>query len=410
MPRSRKSTKAGAIAAIDVVTTALCDLPRLVYIGDVPVAKTMSGSLLLWRLLETYPADSLLVLETLVSPPATRLPGVDYRRIFPVLTRLAHTRFWPVVNPFLIASARLQALRLTPMVKRFKAQAILTVTHRISWLTAAAVASHLRLPLYLVNHDCWFETIDIGKVLSPWLSRQFGGVYRQAAERFCVSPEMASYYEAQYSARGATLFPGRAADCPAFEDVPHGGDVRPFTLAYAGGVFWDHASLLRAVAGILREIGGQLLIFSKLPAGFAERHGLIQDNIVLRGFVPSNELLGVLRNEADALLVMRDRSMGMNALISFPSKIVDYTATGLAMLLYAPLQSAAATWAVRNQGVALVIEEGNLEGLREAILKLARDEQMRARLGKAALVRGNACFSHRAITGQFLSVLATDAV
>src|SRR5690349_7624428 len=40
------------------------DLPRLVYIGDVPIESTYHGSILLYRLFEAYPADKLLIIET----------------------------------------------------------------------------------------------------------------------------------------------------------------------------------------------------------------------------------------------------------------------------------------------------------------------------------------------------------
>ena len=55
-------------------------LPRLAYIGDVPVESSYHGSALLYRLLQRYPPDRLSVIENRNSSRADRrLPGVRYR-------------------------------------------------------------------------------------------------------------------------------------------------------------------------------------------------------------------------------------------------------------------------------------------------------------------------------------------
>ena len=54
-------------------------MPRLLYIADVQVEASQHGSALIYRALETYPADRLRIVETgLPSQAARRLPGVTY--------------------------------------------------------------------------------------------------------------------------------------------------------------------------------------------------------------------------------------------------------------------------------------------------------------------------------------------
>lgn len=56
------------------------EMPRLAYVADVNVQSTCHGSLQLFRLLSSYPAEKLLIIETTwnCSNPEQRLPGVRY--------------------------------------------------------------------------------------------------------------------------------------------------------------------------------------------------------------------------------------------------------------------------------------------------------------------------------------------
>src|SRR5437879_959968 len=70
-------------------------LPRLLYIGDLPVESSFHGSALLYRLLQDYPPGKLMIVEAggSASLPARRLPEVPYRRFFSRGQRLQRTRF-----------------------------------------------------------------------------------------------------------------------------------------------------------------------------------------------------------------------------------------------------------------------------------------------------------------------------
>ena len=58
-------------------------LPRLLYIGDVPVESSYHGSALLFRLLQGWPSERLRVIEAnlLRSLPERRLPGIQYEEL-----------------------------------------------------------------------------------------------------------------------------------------------------------------------------------------------------------------------------------------------------------------------------------------------------------------------------------------
>ena len=58
-------------------------LPRLCYIGDVPVEASYHGSALLYRLLQEYPAQNLVIVEQSLqrSLPTRRLANVRYEEL-----------------------------------------------------------------------------------------------------------------------------------------------------------------------------------------------------------------------------------------------------------------------------------------------------------------------------------------
>src|SRR5437763_142343 len=171
-------------------------LPRLLYLGDVPVEASYHGSALLYRLLQTYPVDRLTVIEAGIeaSMPERRLVGVDYHAVPLPLSRLQTTRFAPWYAAACLRTARRRAGRLENLARMPRPEAILTVAHGYSWVAAAELARRLELPLHLVCHDEWARA----GAMQPWKDLVFRAQYRSAASRLCVSPFMAREYARRY--------------------------------------------------------------------------------------------------------------------------------------------------------------------------------------------------------------------
>src|SRR5438876_1408984 len=70
-------------------------LRRLLYVADVPVESSYHGSALIYRLLETYPSERLMIIEPDhgMSLPQRRLPQVAYRSLRLGSQRFRDTRF-----------------------------------------------------------------------------------------------------------------------------------------------------------------------------------------------------------------------------------------------------------------------------------------------------------------------------
>jgi glycosyltransferase involved in cell wall biosynthesis len=378
-------------------------LPRLCYIGDVPIEASYHGSALLYRLLRNYPAERLCVVEAGIcaSLPERRLTGVKYHYCAPPLKRLQTTRLaeWYAAACLLASTSRVGAFRT--VAAEFKPEAVLTVTHGYSWITGMKVAQSLGVPIHLICHDEWTATVRTLKALDGWKSGVFGKYYRAAHSRLCVSPFMVEKYQQRYHAPGAVLYPSRAADAQRFTGPPErlACNTENFTCAFAGTI--NSAGMVEALkllAESLRSLGGRLLIFGPLLRAQAETWGLIAPNVVLRGLLSSADLMNELRESADTLLVPISFCKGdrANVEINFPSKLTDYTAVGLPLLIYGPSYSSAVQWARQNPGVAEIVEMQNSEALRRALLNIKNNTIYRLQLGKNALDVGDTYFSNEA--------------
>src|SRR5262245_10911172 len=130
-------------------------LPRLCYLGEVPVECSYHGSVLLWRLFETYPPKDLLIIEGIRrSSVDRRLPGVRYlHHVIPGLDRALRTRYGKPVWEVLYWALPILASTLALRVAYEKPDAIITVCNGLYWLVAARVSNILKLPLHVIVHD-----------------------------------------------------------------------------------------------------------------------------------------------------------------------------------------------------------------------------------------------------------------
>jgi hypothetical protein len=372
--------------------------PRILYVGDVPVEASYHGSALLHRLLSDYPTDKLTIIETATeSQVQRRLPNVNYISHPIGKPRLLNTRFHPYAVAWFTSAAKRMAPQIAQSLNGFDCEVVLTVAHGFGWLAAAEIASKRRVPLHLIVHDDWPRVADIAPRFRNWLDERVQSVYRQAQSRLCVSAGMSRFYEERYGAPAAVIYPSRAADCADFVEPPTrlADRDKQFTIAFAGTI--NSRGYFRALATLqqaLEPVGGRLLIFGPLTNAEARQAGLNDPNTEICGLLSATNLLKRLREEADALFVpmsfaTEDRA---NMEMAFPSKLADYTATGVPLLIYGPSYCSAVAWARENPGVAEVVESE--PDLAAAIARLACDPDHRVSLGKRALDTGREYFTH----------------
>lgn len=376
-------------------------LPRLLYVGDVPVESSYHGSALLYRLLQDYPADRLMVLEAKphISLPERRLPDVQYRRLPTGLTRLRYTRLSRLESNLQILISSVNTIQLRRLCYEFKPEAVLTVAQGYSWLSAARFAKKAELPLHLIVHDDWPTVVSVFLCLKRSVDRQFGRVYRQAASRLCVSPYMEEEYRKRYGVSGEVLFPLRAKNCTLLNHAPrtYSKEGGPLIGAYAGNMSCaGYARLIAKLASRLEARKGLLLLYGPHSPESLAGYKLNKQNILIRGLLESEELISRLRDEADFVFVPMTFDNGddrQNMRLSFPSKLTDYTATGLPLLIWGPAYSSAVRWAQRHAPVSEVVTTEEVSEIDAAVTRLESAER-RKQLGQSAMHAGNLLFSH----------------
>lgn len=385
------------------------NLPRLLYIGDVPVTATFAGAALLYRLLQKYPTDKIKIVQArLTSDPENFLHEVSYTSLNIPFERIFRTRFSAIYSFCLLLNARSRFRDLLYPCKSFQPEAILTVGAGFSYLTASALAEHFNLPLHLIVHDDYLQTINLPKWSHGWASLQFANTYKQAKSRLCVSPYMVEEYKKRYGIDGNVIYPCRSKDVPYFNKPPI-DDNKSFVFAYAGSINSSgYANALVLLSSILETFGCQLLIYSSLTQQTIVQIGLNKDNVVVRPMISSTDLIHTLRSEANVLFLPMsfendDRS---NMEISFPSKLTDYTAIGLPLLIYGPTYCSAVRWARENPGVAEVVDKDVNEDLRLSVKRLITDSQYRYDLGAKALEIGYKFLSHESVVDQFYKIIS----
>ena len=387
------------------------DLPRLFYVGDVAVEATTGGSALLHRLLGEYPPNRLAVAVGDMCPVGIgpSLPGVKQIRFHVGWARLSRTRFHRVYSGWLDLTAAGRSRRLIDEARAFGAQAILTVTHASSFITAADLARRLSLPLHLILHDDWFSLRNLPSTLNRWAERTFGSIYRQASTRQCVCRYMAEAYEKRFGVPGTELYPTCAPDAPRFDCPPMRlkDPAAPIVVGYAGSLILDaYSHAIARVAETLERVGGRVVVYSNLNLEAARNVGLDRPNVQLRPIVPSNVLIKALREECTALFTPMtfDASMRVHMEMSFPSKMTDYSLVGVPMLIWGPPYCSAVRWAKENAPLAEVVDDPDPSSLVAGVLKLG-DPEFRFKLAQATMAAGRKFFDHSAARDRFFDAL-----
>ena len=375
-------------------------LPRLSYLGEVPVECSYHGSALLWRLLENYPPEDLLIVEGIHrSSVERRLPGVRYiHPPTPVVGRMLRTRYAIHISEVLYRCIPILAAGILPSVACRRPEAILTVCHGLFWLVAAKVANILKVPLHLIIHDHVPETVAASERLRDRISNDFGRIYSTATTRFCVCEEMLNEYERMFGVAGQVLYPSRARSPleQSSRALRCSNASGRLTGVFAGTVTGGPcADALAALARQLARVGGRLAIYGLFTRAQGASCGLDLPNVEFPGLVPARVLRERCQKEADFLYVPMKfgRDDSVNARISFPSKLADYTEMGLPLLIRGPEYCSAVQWAQRNPGVAQVVETEDERELLEAIMRLSNPETRRT-LAEGALRIGELYFSH----------------
>jgi len=380
-------------------------LPRLLYIGDVPVSNTFGGATFLYRLLKNYPADRLVVCAPVVEMKAP-LPGVRYVRFDARWPRLLRTRFSPLYCAWI--SWRLNSIPRwsRKLVREFRPTAVVTISQTCGWILAWRLAQKEKLPLFMFVHDDHMFYKHLPQRMWPWAQQHFAEAYRYSAGRLCISDSMAEEYERRYGVAGEIQFPLRDSQNPILKDpAPQTSErKKALTFIYAGSIHGDPSlRQILAFATAAANNGHKLVVYSPQHAELRQRAAGTAGLEARPPVASSAKLATCLREEGDCLLVTGsfDSTQSDEVRTLFPSKVADYSAIGLPLIAWAPPYASIAEFARKHAGVMELVTDSDPSALTPAMARLAASPELRTRLAKAILQVGAEMFSPESAWGTF---------
>lgn len=381
-------------------------LPRVLLLSAAVPETRLAGSLLLYRLFQGYPADRLLAVG-----PATRresdLLACQYRYLRPAPSaRLNLTRFAAAKRSLeaLGLAGRIPLRRAEGLIGTFTPDVVVSVMERRDYVDVAHryCAAH-GVPLVLIVHDR-VESFDL--VYPGFRRAQIRGnarTYRFASARLCISPQMAESLRNIYGAPGTVLYPNRseAMVARAVDDSRELKLPGVLTLAYAGSLAYGYGDRIREVMRRLSAAGVRLRVYSRdqLPAP-------IPGTVHAGTFVTTEELWARVRGETDAVWLPYSTDAHHRLLYQthFPSKLPEYMALGMPVLITGPQLATGVQWGLGHPDAALTVAGSSIDAIREAALRLKDDPALRVALANGSN-GGDQEFDPVAIRDQFISVL-----
>ncbi|MGC8667532.1 MAG: glycosyltransferase family 4 protein [Chthonomonadales bacterium] len=283
----------------------------------------------------------------------------------------------------------------------------------------ALVAHYLRRrPLIFEVRDLWPEgAIQLGLLRNPiaivlarWLERS---CYRAARTVVALSPGMKEWIQHRYGIRNVRVVPNAADNEQAAQSVPlelpcwaQGKSL----AVYAGtlGLIDDCSQILecakvlkaRSVEDVAIAIIGDGRERAMLQSR-AQEEGL--DNVRFVGLIPKEEVMRWLLAANCALFVVRDVPFLATA---SPNKVFDALAAGV------PVVQTSQGWIrdlLEREECGITVPPKDAEALADAVVRLARDRALRARLSHNARRVAQAQFDRGLLAHQMCSILLEAA-
>jgi glycosyltransferase involved in cell wall biosynthesis len=385
------------------VTTST--LPRLLILSSAVPETRPAGAHLLYRMLRGYPPSHILSIGPRTHPQSELLPS-PYRYLAPAPSaRLDHTRLAALKRSFesLGLVGRIPLSRVRAAVGDYEPDVVLTVMERRDYVDAAhRYCKAHRLPLIVIVHDR-LESFDM--VYRPFAAAQVArnaDTYRFASARLCVSPEMVAHLREVYGAEGTVLYPIRSEGLQPRPAELSGRLVAPpsLTIAYCGALSYGYGRRLREVAPAMVRAGARIRIYSR------DTEADWPEGVIFAGGMPADQLWAQVKRDCDAVWLPYAHDAFHRKLYSthFPSKLTEYAALGMPLLISGPAEATGVRWGLRQASAVVTLADETVRSLEEAVAELRQDHARRVALA-AAVTQVGAEFDPDAIRRQFVGIV-----
>lgn len=367
----------------EVVGASLQRVPKILFCTYEIPQSVNAGSMQLYRTLQGYPPDRLMVLGMPPERDAKLLP-CQYESLHLLTYRLACTRFrgWVtginslnmLPEPGLLASER--------RTRAFKPDIVITVMDKLSYYKHAwALAKRLEARLVTITMDDPQTFERAHPRLEGAYSRFLRQMYSDATLSLGVSHEMCKYIEQTFGKPSTVFYFGppehirpRAPTVSARLKAPP-----QLTLGYAGSMSLGYRDGILAILPSLQAAGARMIVYTR------DQHQLIDHpQIINRGFLPPEDLWPAIQDECDAVILPYSFKDDIARIYRthFPTKLSEHCWTGMPMIFSGPEYGTAIRWAKQHPDAALTSTSPNGESLVPLLQRLASDSQLRVSLAE----------------------------
>ena len=317
---------------------------------NLPYWGTQSGPVLYRHLLRLNESCELVCVFFGGSVP----PNYPFR----VLQVPARAKFWPPHRDAIPGSRAIRDVLIRRYIERQlkidERDKICLCLHTREHVVARMLSKKSRAPLYCIVHDIWPDRShdEIAKTL------------RQTSHVFAVSGPLLVHCKSHGAQTGEVLLPIGEKIIDGNRSRPA---VRPLVIGVAGSLHESHIEMAARIADKVIVLGPEDVWKKQNP-----RVKFVPT------ITPNISALKYLGEHCDALLIYTsfEPNSGYNR-FAFPSKLVDFSQTGLPLILCTPEELNLGQWAKRNAW-ALWVKDVNDEKQLELVKARLRDQKWRS--------------------------------
>lgn len=427
--------------------------PRVLFLTSAAFNRTTGGGITFSNLFAGWPKDALATVHNDPVPVTYETCEHYYRLSEKEIRRWGYLRYIPLGKPAtdvtvapaaegkrhglffrvlkiakkgIFGDAIPETAELSPelevWIREFRPTVLYTILGSNAMMELAALI-RVRFGLPLVVHimDDWVSVLYQGGLLSGWQRRKKERLMQHlmnvASMRLSIGDAMAEAYHLRYGQPFLAF--QNAIELKRWSryiktDTAVGKPVR---AAYIGSIF--NFAQLESLTDCCRAVqtladGGmaiQLEIYS--PRYLAEQHRelLVQGTaITLHDTLQDDDVFFRTLQEVDILLLPVNFDSYTVAYIrySMPTKVPAYLAVGTPILAYGPAEVAQVAYA-KQAGWALTVTERDLAALKQALHRLATDEDLRRELNARARETAHARHDADAVRTAFQASLIKAA-
>jgi len=232
-------------------------------------------------------------------------------------------------------------------------------------------------PFFLYFYDLYYgnKFPFVYNLLAKFLEPK---LFKKAEKIFVMSEALRDYYQEKYKRNDiAVIYNSIFIEKPKPQSILNYQE--PYKIVYTGSIYWAQAdaikNLVRAVEEI-KEMNVQFYLYTPHHKKFLNSQGIFEsEKVIFAKGLPSE--MPEIQKSADILFVPLSFKTKYLLLIntSSPGKTYEYLTSERPILIHAPKGSYIAEYA-KKHNFALVVDEENIEKLKEAIISLILDEEL----------------------------------